>query len=118
MQDWYSFKGETKEFYGIDMSVLEVSCLSEWGATKRGEGHRNELWFICVKTLRFVQHSSTVQALAVAFLERRVFWSTVNYHRHDFTLRLPFAWLCYDKWVTQMVTACVNDIHSIHPLLY
>ena len=24
MQDWYSFKGETKEFYGIDMSVLEV----------------------------------------------------------------------------------------------
>lgn len=24
MQDWYSFKGETKEFYSIDMSVLEV----------------------------------------------------------------------------------------------
>lgn len=24
MQDWYSFKGETKEFYNIDMSVLEV----------------------------------------------------------------------------------------------
>lgn len=24
MQDWYSFKGETKEFYGVDMTVLEV----------------------------------------------------------------------------------------------
>ncbi|CAM9961688.1 unnamed protein product, partial [Sphacelaria rigidula] len=24
MQDWYSFKGETKEFYNIDMSVLEA----------------------------------------------------------------------------------------------
>lgn len=25
MQDWYSFKGETKEFYGVDMTVLEVT---------------------------------------------------------------------------------------------
>ncbi|CAN0212898.1 unnamed protein product [Ectocarpus sp. 13 AM-2016] len=24
MQDWYSFKGETKEFYGVDMTVLEA----------------------------------------------------------------------------------------------
>lgn len=29
MQDWYSFKGETKEFYGIDMSVLEVRLKTE-----------------------------------------------------------------------------------------
>ena len=27
MQDWYSFKSETKEFYGIDMTVLEVSSV-------------------------------------------------------------------------------------------
>lgn len=26
MQDWYAFKGETKEYYGIDMGVLEVRC--------------------------------------------------------------------------------------------
>eukprot|EP00903_Cladosiphon_okamuranus_P012619 g11806.t1 len=24
MQDWYSFKGETKEYYGVDMTVLEA----------------------------------------------------------------------------------------------
>lgn len=24
MQDWYSFKSETKEYYGVDMTVLEV----------------------------------------------------------------------------------------------
>ena len=24
MQDWYSFKAETKEYYGVDMTVLEV----------------------------------------------------------------------------------------------
>ena len=27
MQDWYSFKAETKEFYGVDMTVLEVIFL-------------------------------------------------------------------------------------------
>lgn len=35
MQDWYNFKGETKEFYGIDMSVLEVSMIQQWAAAAR-----------------------------------------------------------------------------------
>lgn len=43
MQDWYSFKGETKEFYGIDMSVLEVCLVKKSGTTDakyRGERER------------------------------------------------------------------------------